>query len=54
MVKSESDIIDTIHTGQVITDENGMGWILYGKQIQKTNRYMWRNHSFNYWHKDYM
>ena len=23
MVKSESDIIDTIHTGQVITDENG-------------------------------
>ena len=31
-----------------------MGWILYGKQIQKTNRYMWRNHSFNYWHKDYI
>lgn len=36
MVKSESDIIDTIHTGQVITDENGTQYLYVGKTVSKS------------------
>ena len=39
MVKSESDIIDTIHTGQVITDENGTQYFVCGKNRIKISEH---------------
>ena len=39
MVKSESDIIDTIHTGQVITDENGTQYFVCGKNRVKVSEH---------------
>ena len=39
MVKSEGDIIDTIHTGQVITDENGTQYFVCGKNRIKISEH---------------
>ena len=39
MVKSESDIIDTIHTGQVITDENGTQYFVCGRNRIKISEH---------------
>ena len=39
MVKSESDIIDTIHTGQVITDENGTQYFVCGKNRRDRRKF---------------
>lgn len=44
MVKSESDIIDTIHTGQVITDENGTQYFVCGKTVSNLRTFRrWRS-----------
>lgn len=39
MVKGESDIIDTIHTGQVITDENGTQYFVCGNNRIKISEH---------------